>query len=211
MKILCLKELVALLTFAVLLAIAPVSAQAQGNYYTFTGNISTVDNNYGLLDPGISLGDSVTYTMFIDLSTIGSYTRNNGLEEYYGFYTDYIGGNALPEYHDGGRYNGPYDIAEYNYGSWNSGWGYTFYAQSADNWLWITQGDSLTVGTFYTVGNEIWNAAGFHARIYADVTLVDISATDPTAPVVPEPISSALFLVGSATLGFRQWRKKKAA
>jgi hypothetical protein len=39
------------------------------------------------------------------------------------------------------------------------------------------------------------------------------NATDPQEiirlSVVPEPISSTLFIVGGATLGFRQWRKKR--
>ena len=36
-------------------------------------------------------------------------------------------------------------------------------------------------------------------------------ADDFTMAVVPEPISSTLFIVGGATLGFRQWRKRRAS
>ena len=32
---------------------------------------------------------------------------------------------------------------------------------------------------------------------------------DPYPPVVPEPISSTLFIIGGATLGFRQFRKRR--
>ncbi len=33
--------------------------------------------------------------------------------------------------------------------------------------------------------------------------------TELVLVTVPEPISSTLFIVGGATLGFRQWRRRK--
>lgn len=52
------------------------------------------------------------------------------------------------------------------------------------------------------------------ASYVGDVTLPSgavISSTTFSPSVVPEPVSSTLFLVGAGSLGFRQWRNRKAA
>ena len=49
---------------------------------------------------------------------------------------------------------------------------------------------------------------------YASITHgsgTNITSFDMELNVVPEPISSTLFLVGAGTLGFRRWRKKRAS
>jgi hypothetical protein len=49
----------------------------------------------------------------------------------------------------------------------------------------------------------------FDEAINKDLAGVTPQFVDGTVNIVPEPISSALFVVGGATLGFRRFRKKR--
>jgi hypothetical protein len=62
---------------------------------------------------------------------------------------------------------------------------------------------SVTLSNNWDAGQTAW------IRVYTDNTATQGNFTVSVAPVlVPEPISSALFIVGGATLGFRRFRKK---
>ncbi len=213
--ILKIRKIVLVLTLVVSLCFTVSKADAEEMYYVFQGNITTVDNFNGLLNPDISVGDQVTYTFLIDLAINGSYTRNNGevitLSDnlsYNYFYTDYISGDAFEELIDGGSHNLWYEIAEINYSFEHLSGYYThkykIAGNSFDNFM-VISGNTLHTGDSFTAYNEVYNASGSTSFIYADVSLQSVSAS---LPVVPEPISSTLFIVGGATLGFRRFRKK---
>ncbi len=67
---------------------------------------------------------------------------------------------------------------------------------------------ALTNSTGFSLDVEILNTAVSWAAVvdYATISLDYEPGAPP--PVVPEPISSTLFIVGGATLGFRKFRKK---
>ena len=58
----------------------------------------------------------------------------------------------------------------------------------------------------FVVNSRHFVSSGFPDRQY--VTFHEIKFTG-TPVIIPEPVSSALFIVGGATLGFRMYRKKK--
>ncbi len=213
--ILNIRKIVLVLTLAISFCFTVSNAGAEEMYYVFQGNITTVDNFNGLLNPGISVGDQVAYTFLIDLAVNGSYTRNNGdvltmsdNSSYNYFYTDYISGDAFEELSDGGSHNLWYEIAEINYSSEQlSGpyiHKYNIAGNSFDNFMKIS-GNTFNTGDSFTAYNEVYNASGSTSFIYADVSLQSVSSS---LPVVPEPVSSTLFIIGGATLGLRRFRKK---
>ncbi len=63
----------------------------------------------------------------------------------------------------------------------------------------VTMEMSGEIATFQTIANMQFGSSG-----YVDFT----SASRVSSTVVPEPISSTLFIAGGATLGFRRFRKK---
>jgi hypothetical protein len=83
-------------------------------------------------------------------------------------------------------------------------------------------GTGVSASSFY----ELAAPSGGNGPYYAAAKLQGIACTDPGSPtygdcggtppttsawaagVVPEPVSSTLFIVGAATLGFRRFRKK---
>ena len=97
--------------------------QAYPTYYTFTGTVSKINDNAGIAkEANLLPGHSVTYTWLVDVAADGSYTKNDGTEYTFTdtsyvdfFYTDFISGSLIDE-KDGGHYNKPDHIAEYNAG-----------------------------------------------------------------------------------------------
>ena len=187
------------------LCLTTSAAYAEPMYYTFQGNITHVDNHYGLIDPGISVGDPVSYTFLLDFARKGEFTRNNGenviVEDdvtYDYFYTDYISGSAFGVYSDGGRYNGPYDYAEMNFGYNSVPYSGMIYGNEEDNHLHIGGDDfyhGMTSSGPLVAGNWVYNAGGFSSGIYASVV------------VVPEP--ATIWLFGSGALGLVGAAKRK--
>ena len=186
------------------LCLTASAAYAAPMYYTFEGKITHVNNLHGLIDPAISVGDPVSYVFLLDFALKGEFTRNNGenviveddaTHDY--FYTDYISGSAFGVYSDGGRYNGPYDYAEVNYG-YNSVSGGMIYGNEEDNHLHIGGGDfyhGMTSSGPLVAGNWVWNASGDQSYIYASVA------------VVPDP--ATIWLFGSGVLGLVGAAKRK--
>ena len=113
--------------FLSLTVLGVTSAFAAPVYYTFTGELASIhrDDAGIAADLGLARGDAVTYVFMIDKDLPGTYITNNGTEylqetrpgrpiTHIFFYADHISGALLQE-KDGGYYNQPYNIAEYNY------------------------------------------------------------------------------------------------
>jgi len=79
----------------------------------------------------------------------------------------------------------------------SSGKGISSYSISPDQ-----KSMSVYFSTNWTPTQKSW------VKVYTDNTASQGAFTISGAPIVPEPISSTLFLVGAATLGFRRFRKK---
>jgi len=116
---------------------------------------------------------------------------------------------------------GDYHFILFDFGSYNSsvifvdasGGGYdpTSTTTTIDSWTISSDGKSLDLffyGDALAIGDTI------NLRVWTDNTA---GTNDPFAigsypSVVPEPVSSTLFLVGAASLGARRfWKKRKAA
>jgi hypothetical protein len=77
-------------------------------------------------------------------------------------------------------------------------------SKTVSSWIISPDQKSMSVLTTNSVapGQTAWY------RVYTDNTASQGNFTVTGAPIVPEPISSTLFLVGAATLGFRRFKKK---
>lgn len=221
------KKLTTLLV-VILMAIGLSStAQAVQQYYTFDGTITTIshDNAGAIANAGFSEGSAVTYTLLIDFDAAASETHFGGYVDYDSyadttsldhFYVDYFSGDALVQV-DGGYYNtvgpadgsGPMNASEKNWG-YNTligGAGSQLHTNSDDDQLQLKSiginASDWVIGTTVHVDNWAFDSNNRQSQLFANVQLTDISPV-----IVPEPISSTLFLVGGATLGFRRFRKK---
>lgn len=69
----------------------------------------------------------------------------------------------------------------------------------------------ITVGNWYNVGLMVDETAYAAGDAFAGMDEGELNSLyfDYEVTVVPEPVSSALFLVGAATLGYRSFRKKR--
>ena len=156
-------------------------ARAVPMYYTFEGTVTVMADGAGIIaNAGLELGSKVSYVFLIDFDQPGSYRRNNGeIGEFGEFYAAYISGSMLSE-KDGGFYNAPSDIAEYNFGFYN--WA-SFYTGSTNSnvYLAIFNSNILELGSLGRVSNTAWDAEGNYSQLDAqDLMLTEIS---PYLPV----------------------------
>lgn len=185
------------------------SAQATPLTYTFEGQISRIYDSAGILSAqGVSLGDSVVYTFLVDTDLSATHTLVDGsvytypdlpIRDY--FFADLVGDGLVDEV-NGGIYNAPFHVAEYNRGFTDLNHGLTsFVGGSNDNYVSVSSNN-----TFADMIAGLTNVLGYeHARdnlgnagsFYADMTLT--SVTDATS--VPEPSSILLLAIGILTFG----------
>jgi hypothetical protein len=188
-------------------------ADASPMYYTFQGTVTSINDGAGMIEnAGIEISDPVTYTFLIDLEAGGTYetydgttvrVSDNSMFNY--FYTDYVSGTALGKA-EGGFYNNPSDVAEYNYGyEYNNRFHAGLLGGSLNNMLSISKFySSVSEWSATTLGlsstNEAFNSVGLRSVLLADLNLVEISATSP-AHVSSQVQIPSTFLLAATGLG----------
>ena len=191
------------------------SAYASPYRYDFIGNITAMDDRAGAdAINGLIVGSAVNYSFMVDFFEDGTYTRNNGEvvtrndgSGYDYFYTDYVGGTALPEI-DGGSRNAWYDAAEFNSGWYKSGLQTTLTGLSSDNsisvfdYSYYRKPTDWVVGDAFHSSDVIQSSTGFQSIIWADLTLSSVN---------PVPVPSAIWLFGSGLLGLVGVARRKKA
>ena len=205
-------------------------AQAVPYYYTFVGTVSSMMDDAGAIYsqlPYVSndyaiggIGATVEYWFIVDLDADGTRTLNDGTVTTYSddadfdyFYADYFSGDALVQV-DGGVWNDPPNVAEYNVGYDNVGCDGIIEAcgllsgNSDDDYFDIYSASALVsdwaVGTSVWSRNGAYDSIGNYSYLEAALTLTDISPVNQ----VPEP--STLLLLGSGLFGFGFFRRKSA-
>ena len=84
---------------------------------------------------------------------------------------------------------------------------------AVDNWSILNNGKAMTLEFG---SNPVLNGQSVTFEVYTDNTMtknnfaIGFYATN-TVPVVPEPVSSTLFILGGATLGIRRFIKKRSS
>lgn len=105
----------------------------------------------------------------------------------------------------------------FSYNCTNSEMGHIYYTELSNP----AEGPRVNDGDFYNIQTAYYTSTGAGPNViygfYTDIGWqgqLGKTGDDGYAwavRVVPEPISSTLFLIGGATLGFRQWRKRKTS
>lgn len=219
----CMKRIYKLIvaTWAVLALSS--TANATSYYYTFEGLMGANYDGAGIIADlgGPSAIGPLEFVVRIDFDDTASYTLNNGNVLYYAdsglsdfSYAEYVSGTALQE-KNGGYYNGPTQIGEYNIiyenltnnyseivvGSADAGLklytynGYNHPYELVENW---GVGDQVLAFTWAYSNN------GQYSSYNSNVMLTSISIVD-----VPEP--STLFLLGSGLATCAAIFRKKLA
>jgi hypothetical protein len=192
--------------------------QAAPLYYTFEGAIFLIEDSAGAIAAadGLGIGSSVSYTFLVDMELQGSGTTHSGSVETLAdtptsnfFFADFISGSMIDEV-NGGRYNAPSDIAEYNVGAERvtSRMLGHLAGGSEDALITINSYDinfsNWVVGTSVTGAERVFDDIGYMSGIGSNLTLTSISGVSS----VPEPASIILLGAGLAGLGFTRKMNK---
>lgn len=196
------------------------AANATSYYYTFEGLMGSYYDGAGIIADmgGPSTIDPVEFVIRIDFDDQGTYTFNNGQVNYYVdssmsdfYYAEYVSGSMLEE-KNGGYYNAPTQVAEYNVVYENLTTNYSeIYVGSQDAWLriytfsaynhpyeWVEDwevGDQ--VNAYTRAFNEQGQYSGYTSTMLKLTSIVD----------VPEP-STLLLLGGGLATGAAIFRKR---
>lgn len=192
------------------------SAQAVPMIYTFEGTVTQINDTWGILSAqGVSLGDSVAYTFLVDTELSATSTLNDGsvlttadlsIRDY--FYSDLLGDGMVDEV-DGGIYNAPNHVAEYNVGFTELNYALTqFSGGSQDNYVSVTSYTNFSdmiAGLANVRGYEhARDNLGYPGSFYSTMTLTSIIE----ATSVPEPSAILLLGIGLVSFGVTQRLKK---
>ncbi|MBT3045659.1 MAG: hypothetical protein AB2728_10885 [Candidatus Thiodiazotropha sp.] len=189
--------------------------------YTFSGEILSAgfsDGTGAIQNAGLGIGSTISYSFLIDTSRQATRRLNNGtiltdidtsnaVETIDFFHTDLISG-GLGEV-NGGQKNNPTDVAEYNHGVSAESAFYTDFVSliggPEDNRVSIRyDGLSLTdwvVGTTSINGREFIYSPTSSSFFQSNLTLQSIN---------PVPIPAAVWLFGSALLGFITYSARRS-
>ena len=203
-------------------------ANAAPVYYTFSGEVTYVNDTQGLIaTQGLGVGSHVSYTFIVDADLQAYKYRVDGTVEVFSdvqvpswradrFYVDYYSGDALLK--DGnGWYTDPlssgynqFKYAEYNYGdnSWLSGSGINAFVKmnSDDNSLAIQDFEYYfpwETATNIRAENRIRSSINGNESVL--VAYLNFSGSSDTPPV---PIPGAVLLFGSSLVGIIGIRRR---
>ncbi len=202
-------------------------------YYTFTGEITSVEDSAGVVAGTygtVDIGElpSVEYTFLVDFEQPGTYVAldgttvvvpdgSNSMFSYDRFYTDLISGSLI----EGPEYITPStNVAEYN---WGQQWDFVtgpdrafLFGDSESNYTTVYSLTTLftdwVVDTTMNAGTELtgfewaYNTAGDLSILESSLRLTSVS--DTPAPV-PGPATAWLFVMGLVgLLGYNKRRKR---
>ena len=172
-----------------------------------------VKDSAGFINSGNGGGASLNYSLNPGIHTFSFHSQPNGTQN-----SDYLGLNLFL---DTNNANPAISVFASRY----DGGGYfpPFYANSNLNTRTLTGAGAPASGSLsYTSGNYIVTLTDYHVADWT-VSPANLVGTFNNVPsgsndfqgqftldvaVAPEPVSSTLFIVGGATLGFRRLRKK---
>ena len=186
-------------------------ASAASVRYTFSGTVSNVNDGGSAGD--VSVGDQLSYVFDVDTSRDGFYILTDGRvinqqdrSGYDYFYADFVAGGLL----DGDTLACPGTcVEEYNYG-------WAFSRGSSTRATYLTGGESYDFSQVYSgllhlsdwaVGTSVLGYESFtgtdgaRSIVYSSLTVTSITAV---------PVPAAVWLFGSALLGFIGLNRRKA-
>lgn len=201
------------LFFIFLITISGYSTAA--SVYTFTGEITAdnfSDDTGAISDAGLAIGSTISYSFLVDTTSQGSWRANDGTVTTYSdsttatqtidyFHVDLVSG-GLGEV-DGGYFNGPGFVDEYN-----RGLDITSSTNPSDDWVSFLGGSANNLVQIYSGGMSFVDWIIGTSPISALESTYDSTGASSVfssiltlESIAPVPIPPALLLFGSGLLG----------
>lgn len=201
------------------------SAMAAPMYYTFQGQITSIEDHAGIIqDAGLQTGSSISYTFLVDTEMAGYLLLADGSlnydtvdPSYDYFYSDLLSNPPIQDLNGGPleykswptfitEYHGSISTPDFTQLYGGSGTNYTEVTSLTPLSSWTEGLTGLTGFTMARDANFAFSSLGF------DLTLTSISSTAPgeSSASVPEPGTLLLIGSGMAGLGIMRKFKKKA-